>query len=103
MVEQLPNVLQFFVTSLPAVAEQVINVSKISHVRTQQRLIDSLRQRQTAEQLVEVLTIVSYSSLRGVVEQNADIPVPPGRGGSGCGGGGLPGQSLERWTAGPNM
>ena len=33
---------------------------------------------------MEVPTIVSYSSLQGIVEQNADIPVPPGRGG--CGG-----------------
>ena len=33
---------------------------------------------QTAEQLVEVLTIVSYSSLHGLVEQNVDIPVPFG-------------------------
>ena len=31
---------------MPAVAEQVINVPKISHDRTQQRLIDSLRQPQ---------------------------------------------------------
>ena len=88
MEEQFPNVLQFFVTSVPAFAEQVINVPKISHDRTQQRLIDSLRP-QKAEQLVEVPTIVSYSKLQGIVEQNADIPVPPGRGGSGRGGGGL--------------
>ena len=63
---------------MPAVAEQVINVPKISHDRTQQRLIDSLRQPQMAEQLVEVPTIVSYCSFQGVVGQNADIPVPPG-------------------------
>ena len=30
----------------------------------------------TAEQLVEVPTIISYSSLHGLVEQNVDIPVP---------------------------
>ena len=35
---------------------------------------------QLAEQLVEVLTIVSVSSLRAHVEQNEDIPVPRGRG-----------------------
>ena len=35
---------------------------------------------QTAEQLVEVPTIISYSSLHGFVEQNVDHPVPPGRG-----------------------
>ena len=71
--EQLPNVLQLFVTSVPAVAEQVINAPKISHDRTQQRLVDYLRQPQMAEQLMEVPTIVSYSSLQGVVEQNVDI------------------------------
>ena len=32
---------------------------------------------------MEVPTIVSYSLLRGILEQNADIPVPPGRGGLG--------------------
>ena len=64
------------VTSTAAIA-----VPKISHDRTQQRLIDTLRQPQTAEQLVEVPTIESYSSLQGMMEQNADIPVPPGRGG----------------------
>ena len=30
---------------------------------------------------MEVPTIVSYNSLHGLVEQNVDIPVPPGRGG----------------------
>ena len=38
---------------------------------------------QTAEQLVEVPTIVSFSSLHGLMEQNADIPVPHRRGGRG--------------------
>ena len=38
----------------------------------------TLRQPQTADQLVEVPTIVSCSSLHGNVEQNANIPVPPG-------------------------
>ena len=36
---------------------------------------------QKAEQLVEVPTIASVSSLRALVEQNEDIPVPRGRGG----------------------
>ena len=54
MVEQLPDVLQFFATCLPVVAEQVIDVPKISLYRTQQRLGDCLRQPQTADQLVEV-------------------------------------------------
>ena len=69
--EQLPDVLQFFATCLPVVAEQVIDVPKISQDRTQQRLGDCLRQPQTADQLVEVPTIM---------EQNVDIPVPGGGG-----------------------
>ena len=40
---------------------------------------------QTAEQLVEVPTIISYSPLPGIVEQNVDIPVPRGRGRVGLG------------------
>ena len=78
MVEQLPNVLRFFATRLPVVSEQVIDVLKISQDKTQQRLVDYLRQQQTAEQLMEVPTIVPYSSLRGL-----DIPVPHRRGGRG--------------------
>ena len=39
-----------------------------------------LRDTQLAEQLVEVPTIVSWSLLQLIVEQNVDIPVP-GRGG----------------------
>ena len=57
------------------VAEQVIDVPRISLDRTQQRLGDCLRQPQTAEQLVEVPTIISYSSLQRSVEQNIEIPV----------------------------
>ena len=94
MPEQLPNVLQFFTTHLPVIAEQVIDVPKISQDRTQQRLGDCLRQPQRAEQLVEVPTIVSYSSLQGIVEQNVDIPVPRGRSGR-VGHGGLQGLSPE--------
>ena len=90
MVEQLPNVLQFSLTRWPVGAEQVwncearqvIDVPKISQDWTQQRLVDTLRQPQTAEKLVEVPTIVSYS-LRGNVEQNVDIPVLRRRGGRG--------------------
>ena len=85
--EELPNVRRFFLTRWPVGAEQVWNcearqvvgVPKISPDRTWQRLGDSLRQLQTADQLVDVPTIVSCSSLFGNVEQNADIPVPPGR------------------------
>ena len=47
-------------------------------------LIDELsvrtpvREPQLAEQLVEVPTIISFSSLQRIVEQNVDIPVPYG-------------------------
>ena len=68
---------------LQVIADQVIDVPKISQDRTQQRLVDYLRQLQTAEQLVEVPTIVSYSSLHRNVQQNVDIPVPHRRGGRG--------------------
>ena len=48
---------------------------------------------QTAEQLVEVSTIISYSSFLRTMEQNVDIP-GPGRGGRSSGFQGfLPGQS----------
>ena len=59
--------------------EQAIEVPKISSSPRHSR-----RRRvplvQTAEQLVEVPAIVSYSSLHGLVEQNVDIPVPHGSG-----------------------
>ena len=77
MGEQLPDVLQFFATFLPFVAEQVIEVPKIFLDRTPQRLGDRLCQPQTAEQLMEVPTVVSYLSLI------VDIPVP-GRDGGGA-------------------
>ena len=80
MVEQLPDVLQFFATCLPVVAEQVIDVSKISVDRTQLRLGDCLRQPQMADQLVEVPTIISFLSLQRIVDQNVDIPVQRGGG-----------------------
>ena len=52
-----------------------------------------LRDPQLVEQLVEVPTIVSWSLLQFIMEQNADIPVP-GRGGRIAGlRGFLPGQS----------
>ena len=54
----------------------------------------ALRVTQLVEQLVEVPTIVSYSSLQRTMEQHVDIPVPPGRGGRNAGlQGSLPGQS----------
>ena len=53
---------------------------------------------QTAEQLVEVPTIISYSSfLQRTVEQTIDIPVPHDRGGRG-GGTGLQGFSQGQGT-----
>ena len=39
-----------------------------------------LRDPQLVEQLVEVPTIISYSSLQRTMEQNVDIPVPGGGG-----------------------
>ena len=71
---------------VPAV-EQVIAVPKILQDRTQQRLGDRLRQPQTAEQLMEVPTDVSYPTLQQLTaEQIVDIPVP-GRAGGGERGG----------------
>ena len=70
------------------IPEQVIEVPKISspsrHCRRRVRFVEQL-----AEQLVEVPTIISYSSLRGIVEQNVDIPVL-GRGGRNVGLQGFP-------------
>ena len=87
MGEQLPDVLQFFASFLPGVAEQVIEVPKIFLDRTPQRLGDHLRQPQMVEQLVHVPTVVSYSSLQQLTaEQIVDIPVP-GRDGGGARGG----------------
>ena len=64
MANQLLEVCRQLDTPIP---EQVIDVPKISS------------SRQCVSQLVEVPTVISYSSLRGIVEQNVDIPVPPGR------------------------
>ena len=75
------------------VPEQAIEVPKISSSprRCRRRRVPVV---QTAEQLVEVPTIISYSMLR-TIEQTMDIPVPRVRGG---GGGGLqgfhPGQGI---------
>ena len=71
----MPSVLQFFATHLPVIAEQVIDVPKVSQDRTPQRLGDCLRQPQMADQLVDVPIVVSYSSLRQLTaEQIVDIP-----------------------------
>ena len=89
MGEQLVDVLQFF-DALSPVAEQDIEVPKIIIERIPPR--SSVREPQLAEQLVEVPTIVSFSSLQRTVEQNVDIPVPGGGGRLASLHGSLPGQ-----------
>ena len=100
LVDQLADVIRFSDTLLP-VPEQAIEVPKILlddvPVRT------AVRDTQLVEQLVEVPTIVSYSSLQRTMEQNVDIPVPCRRGRNACLLGFPPGQcstaqhgSLER-------
>ena len=77
-VEQLVDVLRFFNTLCP-VSEQVIEVPKILPEDVPMRRF--CRDTQLVEQLVEVPTTVSYSSLlQRTVEQHVDIPVPVGRG-----------------------
>ena len=78
MVEQLPDVLRFF---------RALSPEDVS-LRT------AVREPQLVEQLVEVPTIVSWSMLQQIMEQNVDIPVVDR--GSGAGGGlsgFLPGQN----------
>ena len=76
MVEQLMDILAPLDFR---VAEQVIEVPKIVYPPRAARTV--LRAPQTAEQLVEVPTIMSYSPLlQQTLEQNVDIPVR-GRGG----------------------
>ena len=67
MVEQLVDVLQLF-DALNPVVEQVIGVPKIFIERIPPRT--SVREPQLAEQLVEVPTIVSFSSLQRTTEQH---------------------------------
>ena len=91
MEEQLVDVLHFFDTLCP-VAEQVIDVPTIFLEDIPVRRL--CREPQLVEQLVEVPTIVSYSSLlQRTVEQHVDIPVPRGRGRLAGLQGSLPGQS----------
>ena len=73
MVEQLPDIMCFFDMLLP-VPEQAIEVPKI--VLDDVPVRTSVRDTQLVEQLVEVPTIISYSSLRRTMEQHVDIPVP---------------------------
>ena len=80
----------------PVLDEQVIAVPKISLDRIPQRC--PRRRPRRAEQLVEVPTIISYSSLqKRNAEQIIDIPVPHDRSGRG-GGGGLQGFSQGQGT-----
>ena len=77
MVEQLVDILAPLDFR---VGEQVIEVPKIVCPPRAARTV--LRAPQTADQLVEVPTIISYSSLpQRTMEQNVAIPVPLGRGG----------------------
>ena len=62
------------------IPESAIKVPKISSSSRPGRRRVRFAQ-QMSEQLVEVLTVVSYSSLHGLAEQNVYIPVPHGRGG----------------------
>ena len=75
MVDQLLDNEQFF-RALSPEPEQVIEVPKILPCDVPMRT--AVRVPQLAEQLVEVLTIISYSSLQRTVEQHVDIPVPGG-------------------------
>ena len=77
--QMVDTVLEFFRALDLPVVEQVIAVPKISIDRVSQRLVER-RLPQMVEQLVEVPTTVSYSSLQRTVEQHVDIPVPGGGG-----------------------
>ena len=70
MVVQLADIMRFFAELLPD-PEQVIEVPKILLDGVPMRT--ALRDTQLAEQLVEVPTIVSYSSSQRTLEQNVDI------------------------------
>ena len=90
MVAQLPDVLRFF-RALSPDPEQVVEVPAI--LPEDVSLRTAVREPQLVEQLVEVPTIVSWSLLQQIMEQNVDIPVVDR--GSGAGGGlsgFLPGQ-----------
>ena len=92
MVQQLPNIIQFF-AALSPVPEQVLDVPKILHHGVPMRRF--CREPQLVEQLVEVPTIVSFSSLQRTVEQNVDIPVVGGNGAGGGLSGFLPGHHFS--------
>ena len=89
-VVQLPDVLLRFFRALSPDPEQVIEVPMI--VPEDVSLRTAVREPQLVEQLLEVPTVVSWSMLQQIMEQNVDIPAV---GGSGTGGGlsgFLPGQ-----------
>ena len=75
---QLVDVCRLFDVLIP---ELVIEVPKMSSAPRPPRRRRVRFAEQTAEQLVEVPTIISYSSLQRTVEQNVNIPVPGGSGG----------------------
>ena len=85
MVDQLPDSEQFFRVLSPD-PEQVIEVPKILPFDVPMRA--ALR----VTQLVEVPTIISFSSFQRTVEQLVDVPVPGGGGPSS----GLQGFPLDR-------
>ena len=72
MVEQLPDVLLRFFRALSPDSEQVIEVPMI--VPEDVSLRTTVRKPQLVEQLVEVPTVVSWSVLQQIMEQNVDIP-----------------------------
>ena len=72
MVEQLPDVMRFFDFLLP-VPEQVIEVPKILLDDVPMRTV--VRDTQLVEKLVEVPTIVSWSMLQQIMEQNVLVVV----------------------------
>ena len=82
MVVQLPDVLLRFFRALSPDPEQVIEVPMI--VPEDVSLRTAVREPQLVEKLVEVPTVVSWSMLQQIMEQNVDIPAV---GGSGTGGG----------------
>ena len=93
MPQMVGSVLDFFRSLDLPVAEQVLAVPKISFDCVPQRLVER-RLPQMVEQLVEVPTVVSYSSLlQRTVEQTVDIPASRGRGRRGGLQGFFPGQS----------
>ena len=96
MVDQLPDIEHFFAALSPD-PEQVIVVPKILHLDVPMRA--ALRVTQLVEQLVEVPTTVTYSSLLRTMEQLVDIPVPGGGGPSSGPHGFLP---RQRSTASPS-